>query len=598
MDKEQLSIIMNKVVDGNADPSFLSALDITVLLKLAGRLKKAEAKAADDEIKTESAAKLRIAVLGSYSIQHFVSVLKVFLKGLAIDAEIYEGEYDGVAMDVLDADSSFYAFKPQIALLLMDDRDVKNFPMPLAEEKEVDEIVKAQCDYFNRLWESIHDRLPGCQILQTNIALPLTRQLSNLEAGVYYSRTVMFNHINLFMAEKSPKYVSIMDMEYLSAAVGKEAWFDYPSYFLTKAGFSADCLGRVCAVFAKEIAAISGKTKKCLVLDLDNTLWGGVVGDDGWEKIQVDPHNAVGEAYRFFQKYILSLKERGVILAVCSKNEESVAKEAFEKNPHMLLKLSDFAAFYANWDDKAGNIRKIAAELNIGVDSLVFVDDNPAEREIVRTYVPECLVVEMPEDPAYYARAVEESLAFSWSQLTKEDISRAGSYGSNSERAKLMESFVDYDEYLKALEMVYTIGEPGEEQLPRFAQLINKSNQFNLRTIRYSEAQLMELRADSNNALIYAELKDKFSEYGIISCIILKKSGDECFIDTWLMSCRVLKRRVEDKVLEAVTKWAREHGCKYITGEYIPTKKNMMVEKFYPKMGFEEAGEGRYRLDL
>ena len=602
VDREELKRIFDRVLEGRADTAFLKGLDVTVLLKLAGRLKKSEAARERAQIEATGAdgeaavlpagnRPLRIAVLGSMSIQHFVSILRVFLKGAGIENEIYEGEYDGIAMDLLDESSAFYEFAPDMALILMDDRDIKSYPALLSSPEEVEAMVKKQTGYFFALWERIHRSLPDCLILQTNIVLPLTRQLSNLEAGCSYSRGAFIGRINNFLSWERPGFVRIMDMEYLASAIGKETWFDYSSYFLTKQGFGADCLGRVCALFAREISVIRGQGKKCLVLDLDNTLWGGVVGDDGWEGIQLDPHNAVGEAYRFFQSYILALKERGVILAVCSKNEESLAKEAFEKNPHMLLKLSDFAAFHANWEDKAGNIRQIAAELNIGVDSLVFVDDNPAERQIVRQFVPECLVVELPEDPAYYARALEESLAFHISELTREDLERAASYGANRERAKLMDSFVDYEEYLKALEMVYTIGEPDSEQLPRFAQLINKSNQFNLRTQRYSEAQLLGMQQDKDKALIYAQLRDRFTEYGIISCVILEKRERECFIDTWLMSCRVLKRRVEDEMLKAIRLKAIEMGCDCIRGEYIPSKKNMMVKDFYEKMGFERVSE-------
>lgn len=585
-DKEFLTNIMDRIVAGGVDASELSKLDVTILLKLANRVKKYK--------KDKEAGKVKIAVLGSYSIQHFIGVLDVFLTGLGIDAAIYEGEYDGIQMDVLDSNSSFYGFKPEIVLLLMDDRDIKSSPQCFASQEEIRELVEAQMTYFGRLYECIEQGCPGCQILHTNIALPMNRALGNLEGGCGYSRTDYLRRINHEMAVSHPGYVTIIDMEYISSYIGKKTWFDFSSYFLTKAGYSADCLGMVCSAFARQIAAIKGKVYKCLVMDLDNTLWSGVVGDDGWDGIQLDPHNAVGEAYRFFQKYILELKRRGVILAVCSKNEEDIAKEPFEKNKDMILKLSDIACFVANWEDKAGNIQRIARELNIGVDSLVFVDDNPAEREIVKNYVPQCLVIDMPEDPAYYVTALEESNAFSWAELTKEDVSRSDSYVANREREQLMDSFVDYGEYLKALNMKAVVGTPKGAGISRFVQLINKSNQFNLRTQRYSEAQVLTMMEDSEYRLISVDLSDKFSEYGIISCIILKKNGMDCFIDTWLMSCRVLKRGVEDLAFNAVAAAAAEMGCERIVGEYIPTKKNKMVEKFYQGLGFEEISEYNY----
>lgn len=590
MDKEELALLLDRIKEGAIDPAELSKYDVTVLLKLAGRIKKYK--------KDREKGPVKIAVLGSYSIQHFVGILDVFLTGLGIDADIYEGEYDGIYMDALDEKSAFYAFKPEIVLLLMDDRDIKLRPECFMTDSEVDALVQKQYDNLLKLWETIEHNLSAVQILQTNIVLPIARPLGNMEAGAGFSNQQFLMKLNSKLAASHPATVTIIDMEYIASYVGKKAWFDYSSYFLTKAGYGADNYGLVAAAFARQIAAIKGKSYKCIVLDLDNTLWGGVVGDDGYDGIQIDPHNAVGEAYRFFQKYLLELKNRGVILAVCSKNEEDIAKEPFEKNPDMILKLSDISCFVANWEDKAGNIKRIAKELNIGVDSLVFVDDNPAEREIVKNYVPQVLVIDMPEDPALYVNAVEEANAFSWAQLTKEDLQRSASYGANQERAALMESFVDYNEYLKALEMKASVGEPEGNQLQRFVQLINKSNQFNLRTQRYSDADILDMKADVNKKLLYVALTDKFSEYGIISCIILEKRAEECFIDTWLMSCRVLKRGVENLALNEVVKAAAAMGCTKLVGEYIPTKKNKMVENFYPSLGFMEILEKLYGLDI
>lgn len=589
-EKELLAAVYEEVIESKSNIADLSKQEITLLLKLANRVKKYK--------KDKEPGELKIAVLGSYSIQHFVSMLDAFLFGIGLNAEIYEGEYDGIQMDVLDPDSEFYRFKPQITILLMDDRDIKICPDYFCDGDEVDKLINNQIMYFNNLWNNIRSILPECQIIQSNIVVPPTRSLGNLEAGYAFSRSAYISRINIELSANHPSFVLIADMEYIASYVGKKLWFDYPSYFLTKAGFSPDVLGRVCGLFAQMISSLKGKVYKCLVLDLDNTLWGGVVGDDGYDGIQIDPHNAVGEAYRFFQRYVLELKSRGVILAVCSKNEEDIAKEPFEKNEHMLLKLSDIACFKANWEDKAGNIRKIAAELNIGIDSLVFIDDNPAEREIVKKYVPEVLVIDLPEDPALYALAIEESNAFTWTELTPEDIKRAESYSLNRERQQLLDNFVDYNEYLAALEMSARIGNPKGAQLQRFTQLINKSNQFNLRTQRYTESQIEAMQEDETTRLIFVDLKDKFSEYGIISCIILKKQGNECFIDTWLMSCRVLKRGVEQLAFEAVVKMATEMSCDTIIGEYIPTKKNRMVENFYTDLGFESLEDNRFKFNI
>lgn len=339
--------------------------------------------------------------------------------------------------------------------------------------------------------------------------------------------------------------------------------------------------------FVRQIKALRGNTKKCLVLDLDNTIWGGVVGDDGWEGIQIDPNNAVGEAYRFFQTYCLALRKRGVILAVCSKNDESIAKEPFEKNENMILRLDDISCFVANWENKADNLRKIAHELNIGIDSLVFFDDNPAEREIVKQFVPEVHVVDVPTDPALYVLQMEKEQPFEWMQITKEDLERTDSYSGNQKRQQLQESFVNYDEYLKALDMKGEAARVQQGDVARFAQLINKSNQFNLRTIRYAEADVQQMLADENVCCLYGKLSDRYSNYGIISCVILRKENEICFIDTWVMSCRVLKRGVESMMFEGILKAATEMGCISMKAEYIRTKKNQMVESFYESLGFD-----------
>ena len=589
---EEMSIdeLFEKTIAGRADAAYLVRQELPLLLKLSSRISRYKRK--------NGAGDLKIAVLGSYSIQHFTMMLDAFLMGMGIDADIYEGEYDGIEMDVLNEDSPFYRFKPGIVLILNDHRAVMSFPACLETGEAVAALIKEHADAVKALWDKIRKKLPGCQIFQTNIVIPPERPLGNLEGGVCYSRAEFLRGINHELATDRPDGISIVDMEYITSYTGKAAWFDHASYFLSKTGYSMDALPVVCREFARLIAAARGRLYKCLVLDLDNTIWDGVVGDDGYDGINLDPNDAVGEAYRYFQTYLLELRKRGVILAVCSKNDLQTAKEPFEKNPDMILKLTDIACFMANWDDKAQNIKRIAGELNIGTDSMVFVDDNPAEREIVKRYLPEVLVIDLPEDPSYYARALDESSAFSWIEITREDMERTGTYAKNAERQELMESFVDYDDYLKALDMHAAVGKPEGIQLKRFAQLINKSNQFNLRTQRYSEEELAAMQKEKDVRLMYVELSDRFSEYGIISCVILKKQDKDCFIDTWLMSCRVLKRGVELLTYDAVYDVAREWGSDRIIGEYLPTKKNGMVKGFYPELGFSRCGDGRYELKL
>ncbi|MEG0504255.1 MAG: HAD-IIIC family phosphatase, partial [Raoultibacter sp.] len=313
-------------------------------------------------------------------------------------------------------------------------------------------------------------------------------------------------------------------------------------YFCNKLPFALDYILPITNQIGRLIEILSGHQKKCLVLDLDNTLWGGVVGDLGTQGIVLDPNDAEGEAYRFFQSYVKSLKERGVILAVCSKNDMEVATAPFVENPNMILCRDDISCFIANWEDKASNLKRIAKELNIGLDSLVFFDDNPAEREIIHSYLPSVTVIDVPEDVDSYALALDHSGVFDWIEITNEDIGRVQTYQANAERKKLEETAVDYDQYLRSLEMVGEVSRIKEADVERFTQLINKSNQFNLRTMRYNDKQIQDMLHDESYILLGVKLKDKFSFYGIIACVILHIEDTAevktCFIDSFVMSCR------------------------------------------------------------
>lgn len=561
--------------------------DYTNILKLSRKLQKSNLEQSD---------KLKIAILGSYSIQTFVMVLKLFLFTQGIEASIYEGEYNGINMDILNKDSPLYEFYPNIVIILSDYRDIHTFPELFSDTASVDSCVNNYVEYYQSLWNNI-SMIKGCHIFQSNIVLPLERSLGNLEQNYYFSTRNYFNLINISLMKHRINNVTIVDLDYIASCIGKKQWFDPSAYVLNKAGFSIQYIGVVCETFAKQIGVLCGNVKKCLVLDLDNTLWGGVVGDEGYDGIQVDPNNPVGEAYLAFQNYVLNLKNRGVILAVCSKNDIETAKEPFERNINMILKLNDFSIFVANWEDKVENIRRISDELSIGLDSMVFFDDNPAEREIVKMYLPQVTVIDVPDDPAYYAQSLELVSPFEWIQITSEDLKRSDSYVQNNKRAELANEFIDYNEYLKALEMEGIIEELSSNQIERFSQLINKSNQFNLRTQRYSEAVINEMLHDKNYKLLSISLKDKFSNYGIISCVILKKSGLNCVIDTWVMSCRVLKRGVEDFAFITILEVAKCWNCTQLVGEYIPSKKNSMVSALYTKLDFKVSKDIIFQTD-
>ena len=567
------------------------------LLKMANRLIK---NPEDNSFakKNGNGEKQKIAVLGTYSIQHFVKLLRLFLDRENVEADIYEGEYDGINMDVLDSASPLYSFEPRFVVLLFRHNDFR---------WENDAALQENITYINNITTHI-SKISGVTILLSNIALPPERPWGALEAGYGNSSRALMRKFNMHLTENHPGNVRIIDMEYLSSLKGKENWFDDTAYYLSKQGFNMeylkDAAGEVTAMMMPDL----GRVRKCLVLDLDNTIWGGVVGDEGPEHINLDPNDPIGEAYLAFQRYILALKRRGVLIAVNSKNDEEIAKEPFEKNENMLLKLTDIACFVANWSDKAGNMAYIARELNIGMNSLVFFDDNPAEREIIRRFCPEVMVIDVPLEPEKFVQTLDSARAFEWTVITKEDLSRSDSYIENRKREEMAASFVDYKEYLRALEMKGKTGIVGDDSAERFAQLTNKSNQFNLRTMRYSDGEIRQMMDSPDTRLIYVSLSDKFTEYGIISCIVLRKGcsdpllpEDVCFIENWCMSCRVLKRGVENLAFRRIIKEAENMGCKKLVGEYIRSRKNGMVEGLYASLGFTPvSGVDRvmYEYDL
>ena len=540
----------------------MDKLELSVLLK---QIRKCEKVAVKEDGP-------RIAVLGSCSVQYFVKILRYYLGQEGLHCKIYEGEYNGINMDVFDSSSALYRFSPNYVIVLPFYTDIKDMPPLLADNSTVEQYIDSIREYYKKVWAQLGTIL-NVRILQGNFVIPPVRVLGNLEYNEVYSRNGFIKAVNEMLIMEKPADVTIVDLEALSNNIGKYNWFDYSSYFLNKTTVRLEYMPEYVMSFVRQIKALRGTVRKCLVLDLDNTLWGGVVGDDGWEGIQVDPNNAIGEAYLFFQSYCLALRKRGVILAVCSKNNEPTAKLPFEKNENMILHLDDISCFVANWENKADNLRKIAHDLNIGIDSLVFFDDNPAEREIVKQFVPEVHVVDVPADPALYVLQMEKEQPFEWLQITKEDLERTDSYSRNQKRQQLQESFVDYNKYLEALDMRGKAARVKRGDVARFVQLINKSNQFNLRTIRYTESDVQQMLLDENVCCLSGKLSDRYSNYGIISCIILRKENDTCFIDTWVMSCRVLKRGVESMMFEEILKVAAEMDCNSIRAEYIKPKR-------------------------
>jgi FkbH-like protein len=555
----------------------------------------AQLSAGFSEIKA-AAQPIKIALLGSSTLDHFSEVLKFWLLKEGFAAELFVSEFDTIRQTVLDPGSRLYAFKPDVVWLFTSHRDVR-----LDEANDAGSAaaaVQKACNETTALWDALKQRC-NAFILQNNADVPLERALGNYEAQVPWSRTSLLRAYDVALAHAGRSGVAIFDLEGISAAYGKARWHDARFWHHSKHAFALDATGLVAFRGARLVGALKGRAKKVLALDLDNTLWGGVVGDDGVDGIRLGP-GADGEAHVALQRYAKSLKERGVVLVVVSKNEHANAIEPFQKRPEMALKLDDFAVFRANWNNKADNLKEVAQVLNLGLDSFVFVDDNPAERALVRQLLPMVAVPELPPDPSDYVRALDEQAYFEAVTFSEEDKERSQLYRDNAVRDEAKAKFENLDDFLKSLEMVAEVGPLDAAHLPRMAQLVNKSNQFHLTGTRYSESQLEALAKDPSRRVRYFTLKDKFGDNGLISVVVLEKRGADAHVDTWVMSCRVLSRGMEEFIAKELVAVAGSMGCSRIEGRYVPSKKNGLVEKLYERLGFKplppQDGATRWEL--
>jgi FkbH-like protein len=532
---------------------------------------------------------IKIAILPTSTVDQLVQTLRLYLAREGFDANIYVSEFGTLEQTVLDPQSGLYAFDPDIIWLFTNYRDISFDFQPDATQQEIDSSLDQIVQRTTDLWKTIRQH-SNAHILQNNIDCPIERPFGNFEGSFYGGHLNLFRQLNVALAKELPMGVSIYDLEYQSAAFGKFEWFDERYWYHSKHAFSLNAGGLVAHQAARITAGIKGGAKKCVVVDLDNTLWGGVIGDDGLDNIDVGTGTVAGEAFVDFQKYLKSLKNRGIILAVCSKNEIENAELPFKEHPGMVLKLEDFSSFIANWSDKARNLEQIAEELDIGLDSLVFVDDNPAERDLVRMLLPAVSVPELPSDPSHYRRILDQQYFVETVSYTSEDANRSALYRENTKRKQSKSKFSDLSEYLLYLNMSSEVGTFNSQNIKRIAQLINKSNQFHLTTTRYSDAEINAMMNDDDYFCRYFKLIDCHGDNGLISLVILHKQADnELAIDTWVMSCRVLARGMEDFVFNEILKLSQEMGLKKIVGTYIPTAKNKLVSGLYKRLGFKNV---------
>lgn len=547
-------------------------------------------------------AEIRLALVGGFTTDFVARILEVFLHAWNIKADIFQTPFGTLTESILAPDSELYGFRPQLTLLLVHQGNLMGAPPPTAQPSELEAAVENEARRWRSYWKTLASRA-GTQIIQSNFELPTARALGNMDGFHPSGRGAYTRAVNLGLARDLPKGVSIFDLDYQSAHFGLKHVRDDARYHTTKQPFSFAFLPTYCHALSSVIAAHCGRAKKCVVLDLDDTLWGKTAAEDGIDNIELGPDSALGEAFLAFQRYLKGLRGRGVILAVNSKNDAELAKHVFEAHPHMALTLDDIACFEANWNNKADNLRTIASKINIGRDSMVFFDNSAQERHLIRQTFPEVTVVDVPEEPSDYVAALDQCMAFEVVELTADAAKRTEYLIQNQHRAETEDEFLDYDAYLDSLHMVANVAPIGHKNLPRAAELVQRTNQFNLRTIRHSTAQLERMLSNGKHLGFCCDLRDRFGQHGIISVVILERRPDQLFIDTWLMSCRVLKKSVEQFVFEKIVDVAKSEGVSKIAAEYRPTSKNKMVAELYSQLGFDKtsvshAGETTWEFSL
>ncbi len=529
---------------------------------------------------------VRLAVLGGYTTAPLVSAIRCDLLAEGFLPVIYEAEYDTFRQEIFDLKSALYSFKPDLILLAVGPYNVRYFPPAWSTAAQIEETYRLQIEEWQGIWRALNESF-SCPVIQHTITNPNYNFVGPVELNLEWSAHHYLMELNQKLIRASTSNVYWLDVARLASRVGEWNWHDERLYHHGKLGFSSKFLSEYSRLFMGVFRALWGRTKKCLVLDLDNTLWGGVVGEDGLEGIRLGSGSAIGEAYFAFCSYIKELKNRGVTLAVCSKNDEKVARTIFEKHPYMPLTLDDISFFCCNWDDKASNLLKIASALNVAVSSLVFVDDDPAECDLVRQALPSVAVLKLPEDPAIFSRCVDGRHYFDTVRLSEEDRRRSASYAARAKAETLKTSVINIESYLQQLEMSALFCRATSTDLSRLAQMELKTNQFNLTTRRYTEKMLADFLASRDHFIFTCQLQDKFVDHGIVSSLVTIREGGVLRINSWLMSCRVFSRTLERFIMDRLRAFSRDFGIRRLIGEYRRTESNQKFSNLYRDLGFD-----------
>lgn len=534
---------------------------------------------------------IKVAVLGDTATQFLTLALRGMGFEKGFDLLIWEADFNQIERQVFDPASELYEFKPEIVIVFQSSHKLLEKYNKLQPEQH-SLLALTELDSIKNINNTLNNNLKAKVIFYnyTEIDDAVFGNFANKTESSFLFQLRKLNYELMSFAIKNPDFY-LCDLSTIQNRVGKTTFFQSSVYINSEMVLSIDVLPEVASKTIDIISALNGSFKKCVILDLDNTTWGGIIGDDGLENIQLGSLG-IGKAFSEFQYWIKKLKNRGIIIAVCSKNSEHIAKEPFEKHPDMVLQLEDIAVFIANWGNKVDNIIQIQSILNIGFDSMVFLDDNPFERNIVRESLAEICVPELPEDPADYLEFLYSLNLFETTSFSNEDTERTKLYQIEAQRSIVQQKFNNEDDYLNSLNMISLIEPFNKFNAPRVAQLSHRSNQFNLRTVRYSEADIKMIANSENHFTFAFTLEDKFGDNGLICVIILQKENDQTlFIDTLFMSCRILKRGMEHFVLNTITAFAKENGFTDLKGQYIQTTKNEMVRDLYLNLGFEKSGD-------
>jgi FkbH-like protein len=535
-------------------------------------------------------APVRVALLSSATTEHLLPSIRVagVRHGLLFD--VHSGGFAQYRRELLDPASALHAFRPDVIVLSLSARQAIGALPITAGDAEVERALAEQVEDLQALWNAARSTFGAVVIQQTflDVFEPVFGSFDRVVAAAPARVVTRLNDLVARAAAQAG--VLLLDVAQASARDGIDAWYDVARWLQGKMEIAPHAAPRFGNLLARVVGAQRGRSRKCLVLDLDNTLWGGVVGDVGVDGLVLGEGSAGGEAFLELQRYAKRLKERGVILAVCSKNDPAIAAKAFAEHPEMLLRPGDIAAFVANWNDKAANLRAIAEQLNIGLDSLVFVDDNPAERARVREALPMVAVPELPADPGQYVRCIATGGHFEAVSFTAEDAQRAEQYAANAQREALRGQAQSMEDFLRGLQMTVTYGPVAPVDLVRATQLINKTNQFNTTGRRYTGEEVARVAGDPAEIILQFRLGDRLGDSGLVSVMILRPDPLDAAaleIDTWVMSCRVFGRQLEDEAMNIAVEAARARGARSLRARYVPTERNGVIADLYRNLGFD-----------